>query len=68
MKITMAHVRQVRGFTAKPGFCANGVRRWMESHGLDFKLLLKDGIDEEVLLATGDPMAIAVVRQANGLK
>ena len=62
----MAHVRQVRGFSTKPGFCAKGIRRWFSERKLDYRDFLKNGIDEERLLETGDPMAVAVVRQAHG--
>lgn len=62
----MEHMRQVRGFTAKPGFCARGIRVWFGRHGLDYSDFLKNGIDEEQLLKTGDPMAAAVVEQAHG--
>lgn len=66
MKITMEHMRQVRGFTAKPGFCRKGIRRWFEQRELDYRDFLENGIEEETLLASGDPMAEAVVRQAHG--
>ena len=66
VKITMAHMRQVKGFTPKGGFCAKGVRRWFNERGLDYSAFLKEGIDEEVLLRSGDPMAKAVVEQAHG--
>lgn len=66
MKITMAHLRRVKGFTAKPGFCAKGVRLWFLRNGFDYSDFLKNGIDEERLLETGDPMARAAVEQAHG--
>lgn len=62
----MAHMRQVRGFTTKPGFCASGIRRWFTHYGYDYSDFLKNGIDEELLLKTNDPMARAVVEQAHG--
>lgn len=62
----MQHMRQVKGFTVKGGFCARGIRRWFHEHNLDYSDFLKNGIDEEVLLNSGDPMAIAVVEQAHG--
>lgn len=62
----MKHIRNVRGFTKKPGFCARGVRNWFQRHDLDYSDFLKNGIDEEILLATNDPMARAVVEQAHG--
>ena len=67
MKITMAHVRQVRGFSKKPGFCAAGTRDWFAKYNLDYRDFVKNGIDEEKLLATGDAMAIATVEQAHGV-
>lgn len=66
MKITMQHMRQVKGFTAKGGFCARGIRQWFLDRNLDYFDFLRNGIDEEVLLNSGDPMAIAVVEQAHG--
>jgi hypothetical protein len=66
VKITMQHVRRVRGFSRRDGFCAKGVRRWFAMHDLDYPDFLKNGIDEEVLLATNDPMALATVEQAHG--
>ena len=66
MKITMQHVRNVKGFSRRGGFCARGIRAWADRMGLDYADFVKNGIDEEVLLATNDPMALAVVRQAHG--
>jgi hypothetical protein len=40
-----------------------GIRRWFESHGFDFKLFLKEGIDVETFLATGDAYAIEIVEK-----
>lgn len=62
----MEHMRQVRGFSARPGFCRRGVKVWFEERGLDYQDFLKNGIDEAALLKSGDPMAVAVVRQAHG--
>ena len=46
---------------AKAGYCASGARRWFEAHNLDFKDFIANGIEAEVLLATGDAMAERVV-------
>lgn len=46
----------------RAGHCVSGVKRWFEAHGLDFRAFLKDGIDSEILLATGDGLAVRVVR------
>lgn len=47
----------------KAGYCVAGARRWFELHGLDFKKMLDGGIPEDDLLATGDSMALEVVRR-----
>ncbi|WP_454258620.1 hypothetical protein [Pseudoxanthomonas mexicana] len=52
--ITIAHVRAA-------GLCVNGSRAWFARHGLDFRAFLRDGLDAETLLATGDAMAQRVV-------
>ena len=55
--ITIAHVRAV-------GLCVNGSRAWFARHGLDFRAFLREGLDAETLLATGDAMAQRVVNCA----
>lgn len=66
MKITIDHVRGTKGFNTRGRLCVHGARRWFKDHDLDFADFLKNGIDEEILLATGDAFAIAVVGQAHG--
>lgn len=44
-----------------PRYCANGARRWFARMGLDWAAFVRDGIDAEVLLATGDAMALKIV-------
>jgi hypothetical protein len=46
------------------GYCARGARRWFEQHGLDWSKFVFEGLPEEVIIATGDPMAIAAVEEA----
>ena len=46
-------------------YCANGSRRWCELHGISWSKFVFEGIPEEVLLATGDPMAIKFVEEAH---
>lgn len=55
MLITISDVR-------KAGNCVKGARRWFELHDLDFLAFVRDGLPAEVLLATGDAMAIRVVQ------
>ena len=55
--VTITHVRAA-------GLCVNGSRAWFARHGLDFRAFLRDGLDAETLLATGDAMALRVVEYA----
>lgn len=52
--ITISDIRRT-------GHCARGIRRWFDGHQLDFQSFLKNGIDADVLLATGDALAEQVV-------
>jgi len=61
VKIKMEHIRQAR-------MCSRGARAFFLRHGLDWDTFLKEGIDEEKLLDTGDEMARQVVEVANGRK
>lgn len=60
MKINL---RQVRAYPSmgRGSHCSNGLRLFAQRHQLDWNAFIADGIDEEVLLATGDAMVIAVV-------
>lgn len=56
--VTSAHCRAVK-------FCLTpGVRDFFKRYELDYRDFLKNGIDAEVLLATGDAMALQVVQFA----
>lgn len=46
------------------GYCNRGSRPFFERHGLDWSEFVKNGIDAELLLATGDWMALQVVEAA----
>ena len=59
MKIKMEHIRQAR-------MCSRGARDFFIRHNLDWGTFLQEGIDEELLIATGDAMALQVVEVANG--
>lgn len=45
----------------KAGYCSAGARRWFEAHDLDFRAFIANGIEADVLLATGDALAQRVV-------
>lgn len=48
------------------GLCVNGTRTWFARHDLDFRAFLREGLDADTLLATGDAMAQRVVAHACG--
>lgn len=53
----------------QPPYCANGTRRWFARMGLDWADFLRNGIEDSVLEATGDAMALKLlehVRNQNG--
>lgn len=69
MKLTMQHVRSVRGLSkGSRGLCVRGVRAWFKSRGLDYSDFLRNGIDEEIILALDDAFANEIVRQAHGVE
>lgn len=42
-------------------YCSRGARRWFAHYELDWSDFVQNGIDAEVMLATGDAMAIKLV-------
>lgn len=56
MQITITDIRNA-------GHCVAGARAWFRSYDLDFRGFLKNGIDSEVLLATGDGLAEQVIQR-----
>lgn len=54
MLITISDIR-------KAGHCVSGAREWAHAYDIDFRDFIRNGIDSEVLLATGDAMAQQVV-------
>ena len=50
----------------KLGYCAKGTKAFFESHELDWKNFVKNGIEEEKLKATNDAMAIKLAEVNNG--
>ena len=68
MKITMQHLRTLPIPGKKAGYCSRGTRQFFERNGLDWDAAKREGIDEEILLATGDAQAKAVVDWAHKLE
>lgn len=45
------------------GHCVRGTSDWFKAHGLDFKAFLREGIDVDTFVGTGDEMAAMVVEE-----
>ncbi|ECI3885350.1 hypothetical protein AHV09_00240 [Salmonella enterica subsp. enterica] len=58
LRVTLVHVRQA-------GYCPQGARQFARRYGLDFRQFIRDGfIDAEILLSTGDELAVRLVEFA----
>lgn len=57
MRVLMQDLRSLQ-------YCSSGSRQFFERHGLDWAAFLRDGIDAQDLISTGDAMAEAAVEQA----
>lgn len=68
MLITLNHMRQMPLAENRTGYCSKGARLFADRHGLDWEAFCHDGIDESVLLATGDYQAEQVVIFARHLE
>lgn len=62
--VTVQHLYSAPGLGVRPGLCARGARAWAAAHGLDWGSFVREGIDAELLTATGDAMALRVVEHA----
>lgn len=58
MMVTIKHVRAA-------GICSRGARAWVASKGLSWATFLDTGFDAEFLRATGDPIVLRAVAQAD---
>jgi hypothetical protein len=63
--VRIQHLRGVAGLKRKPGYCIAGARAWCEANGIDWYEFSHSGVDESVLLATGDPLARRLVEHAH---
>jgi hypothetical protein len=62
--VTTRHLFTIPGYSKRPGFCRGGSRDWFVAHGLDWHDFVKNGIDSAKLEATGDGLALALVKWA----
>lgn len=59
----MCHFRTIPSRGGK-GYCSPGGRLWFKAKGWDWGDFVKRGLPEETFLATGDGLAIALVKWA----
>jgi len=64
MIVTLQHLRTVPTWTTRQGYCANKGRAFFKMYGLDWSKFVNEGIDSEILLATGNALAIHLVEFA----
>lgn len=64
MIVTTRHLFTIPGYSVRRGFCRGKSREWAERHGLNWRDFVQNGVDSEVLVATGDALAIALVKWA----
>lgn len=62
--VTARHLFTIPGHSPRPGFCRGGARSWFDGHGLDWHDFVRNGIQAERMEATGDGLALALVRWA----
>lgn len=57
VRVRFKHLRGVR-------YCPDGTKAWFERHNLNWRDFVLGGIDGQVLLDSGDPMARKLVEAA----
>jgi len=48
------------------GYCIKGIKEFCKRHNIDFRNFVTHGIDADVLVKTGDAMALRVVEHIRG--
>ena len=61
MIITRSHLDEM-------GYCTRGARRWFRRMALDWDDFVRNGIDAEILQATGDAMALRLLAHVKGFE
>ena len=64
MIVTIQHLHSVPTWNGRQGYCHTQARPFFKRHGLDWWGFLHNGIDSELLLATGDALAAHLVQYA----
>lgn len=61
--VTVEDLRGLRDLRGK-GYCIRGAKEWCLRHNIDFGQFIREGIESDTLLATGDQLAEDLVRFA----
>ena len=62
MIVTVQHMHTVPTWNGRQGYCHGQARAFFQLHGLDWMGFLRNGIEADVLLATGDARAEHLVQ------
>ncbi|PKM31724.1 MAG: hypothetical protein CVV07_01015 [Gammaproteobacteria bacterium HGW-Gammaproteobacteria-11] len=65
MIITIQHLHSVPTWNGRQGFCHRASREFFQRHNLNWFEFLNHGIDERLLVATGDDRALTLVQHAH---
>lgn len=66
--VTVQHLHTVPTWTTRTGYCAKQSRAFFTEQGLDWLNFVREGIDAEVLLATGNALAAHLVEHARSVE
>lgn len=64
MIVTIQHLHSIPTWTGRQGFCHRQARAFVERQGWDWLTFVREGIDAQLLLDTGEALAIALVEHA----
>lgn len=68
MIVTIEHLHTVPTWTTRRGYCHSQSRAFFARHNLDWQGFLARGIEADLLLATGDALAVALVEHAQAVE
>ncbi|ARU90604.1 hypothetical protein [Pseudomonas sp. M30-35] len=68
MIVTIQHLHTVPTWTTRTGYCARQSRAFFAEHGLDWLDFVRTGIDADVLIATGNALALHLVEHARNVE
>lgn len=62
--LTLKMARSVRAGTVGGSTCIRGIKLWAEHHGFDWKKIVREGLDAQTIIDTGDVRAIVCLLKA----